>query len=360
MSDESKPASKPLTPEQKAAFDRAVAAQAAKNATPAIDATPKSPLAMAAAAASAVPAATEPAATGAAPPKPDPKVKAPTPAATAAKPAAKNVALPSTAKQRSSAATAPQGTLLGQGSNSGATNPFADMLTKAAELGTAAGKGKNTQIQFHLMVLDAAYNGTIDLTTNKHGPDRDDALILSEAYVRAQNTATIFDPKAPNQRKATSLVRTCIKLGHYRPIKGNHAPGEPVRSVNALMSEWRTARNKAAQNPKHSKKLQDATNTLMSFARAQLKDDRLIPESKFPDFIYRKDRDLPDAAELLARSRDALEALIKGTAAESTARDDSDEVKNAHQWLTVRLAKIAEEAAAQNAPQPAAPAKSSP
>jgi hypothetical protein len=218
-------------------------------------------------------------------------------------------------------------------------------MSKAAELGTIAGKGRNTQIQFHLSILDAAYAGTIDLTTNKHGPDRDDALMLSEAYVRAQNTATIFDPKAPNQRKATSLVRTCVKLGHYRPKNGG--AGEPVQTVNNLMGEWRKIRNGA--NSKLAKRLDDATNTLMRFARAQLKDDRLIPASRFQEFMLRKDRELPDAEELVARARDALKALIDGKAAEGTAKDDSQEVQSAHQWLTVRLAQLAEEAASATA-----------
>ena len=277
------------------------------------------------------------------------KIKASTvPVQPAAKPAAKpapvpNVKLPAGSRQNVPVSKAPTAPLMNS-----AANPFADLMSKAAELGTTAGKGRNTQIQFHLAMVDAAYAGTIDLTTNRHGPDRDDALVLSEAYVRAQNTATIFDPKAPNQRKATSLVRTCIKLGHFRATNGG--PGEPVRTVNDLMGEWRKIRN--GSDAKLAKRLDDATNTLMRYARAQLKDDRLIPSSRFREFMLRKDRELPDAEELVARARDALQALIGGKAADGTAKDDSQEVTNAHQWLTVRLARIAEERGLDDAAQP--------
>jgi hypothetical protein len=305
---------------------------------PAVNATPSSPLSVAAKIAAAhnagVTGRPAPTATAAAPAQPAPKPKV-TP----------NVPLPAAAKSRLPASKAPTAPLIG--GNSGTNQPFADLMSRAAELGTTAAKGRNTQVQFHLMVTDAAFAGTIDLTTNKHGPDRDDALILSEAYVRAQNTAAIFDPKAPNQRKATSLVRTCIKLGHYRPIKGGGS-GEPMRTVNALMGAWQAARQSPAK--KNSKKLDDATNTLMRYARAQLRDDKLIPDSRFPEFMFRKDKDSPDAEELVARARDALGKLINGKAAGGTATDDSDEVKNAHQWLTVRLAKIAEDKGAQNNP----------
>lgn len=269
------------------------------------------------------------------PADPAPAASTATPAPAAAKPKPKAVPLPKSAHPvRVAPANAPTAALLPGNS---AVDPFAALLTKAAELGTTNGKGRNTQIQFHLAVLDAAYSATVDLVNNKHGVERDDAALLTEAYVRAQNTATIFDAKAPNQRKAMSLVRTCIKLGHYRPTNGGS--GEPVQTVNNLMTEWRKLRDDAKRN----KNLQDATNALMSYARTQLKDPKLIPASRFRDFLYRSDREVPSAEEIVNRLRNALEALIAGKAAGGSAKDDFEEIKAAKEWLTVRLAKLAEE-----------------
>src|SRR6266536_3198858 len=100
---------------------------------------------------------------------------------------------------------------------------LAQLMARATELGEQAGKGKDTQIKFLLSCVEGAYHNAIDLVTNKHGNDVDDAIKLSEAYVKAQGGSTVFDAKAANQRKLASTLRTGIKLGQY--TKGG--VGEP-------------------------------------------------------------------------------------------------------------------------------------
>lgn len=210
---------------------------------------------------------------------------------------------------------------------------FEQLLAKAKELGEQAGKGKDTQVKFYLSVFEAAFQSKIDLNQNKHGPDIDDALKLSEAYVLAQGSATVFDAKAANQRKQRSCTRTMIKLGMWP--KGG--VGEPQATVNKLLTDRQTYR----KDPANAKKLDDAGNTLLRYARAQVKQDQLIPHSELRAFCFKRDHDLPDAEAILERIRKTAEELRDGTAAKGTALDNSVEVTAIINACTKRLTAIA-------------------
>ena len=160
---------------------------------------------------------------------------------------------------------------------------FADLLKVADDLGQQAGKGKDTQVKFLLKVHEGAFLGVIDNDADKHGASVDDATKLTEAYVRAQSGATIFDAKAANQRVAISKTRTLVKLGMWP--KGG--VGEPLSTVNALMVE----RQKLRKDPANAKKLDDAANALIKFARVQVKRDHLIQPSEFSTFLFKASPD---------------------------------------------------------------------
>lgn len=225
---------------------------------------------------------------------------------------------------------------------------FADLLQTASDLGAEAGKGKDTQIKFLLKAVEGGYHGACDLSANKHGTDVDDATKLSEAYVKAQQGAVVFDAKAPNQRKLISTVRTGIKLGGW-PKGGN---GEPLATVNNLI----TTRQNLRKIPAEAKKLDDAANTLMKYARAQLKRDTLIGDDELKEFCYKKAPNLPTAEDIIESMEKQLSKLIDGSAAHSTAQDNSTEVRNARQMLRGRLSAIATARGKAQGPAPVAKA----
>jgi hypothetical protein len=210
---------------------------------------------------------------------------------------------------------------------------FADLLQTAADLGAEAGKGKDTQIKFLLKAVEGGYHNALDLAGNKHGTDVDDATKLAETYVKAQQGAVVFDAKAPNQRKLISTIRTGIKLGSW-PKGGN---GEPLATVNNLM----TIRQNLKKIPAEAKKLDDAANTLMKYARTQLKRDQLIDDAELKEFCYKPGKDLATAEELIERMAKQLDKLVDGSASQSTAQDNSPEIRNARQALRQRLVAIA-------------------
>lgn len=213
------------------------------------------------------------------------------------------------------------------------TITFADLLQVAAALGADAGKGKDTQVKFLLKAVEGGYHNALDLTASKHGTDVDDATKLAEVYVRAQQGAVVFDAKAPNQAKLISTVRTSIKLGGW-PKGGN---GEPIATVNNLM----TIRQNLRKIPAESKKLDDAANTLLKYARAQLKRDTLIDDAELKDFCYKPGVNLKTSEDLIEAMVKQMDKLIDGSAQHGTAQDNSADIHNARQLLRGRLSAIA-------------------
>jgi len=207
-----------------------------------------------------------------------------------------------------------------------------DLMAVASELGAEAGKGTDTQIKFMLKVVEGGYHNAIDLKPNKHGRGVDDAEKLAEAYYKARTGANIFDAKADNQRKLVSCLRTGIKLGMW-PKGGN---GEPLATVNALMN----IRQKLRQVPAEAKRLQDATNTLLKYAREQLRRDTLIDEEELRGFCFKPNGKEPATAEeVLENIRKQLDKLVKGN--NHGVRDTSAEVIAARGELQKRLSAIA-------------------
>lgn len=208
---------------------------------------------------------------------------------------------------------------------------LAGLLQKATELGEQAGKGKDTQIKMLLSCVEGGYHGAVDLTANKHGTEVDDATKLAEAYTKAQGTATVFDHKAANQRKLISTFRTSIKLGAW-PKGGN---GEPLQTVDNLIAH----RQKLRKDPTtDKKKLDDAANTLLRYARAQLKRDTLIEGDELHSFCFKPQRDAKTAEDRVEAIRNSLQSLTKGTGG---IQDNSPKVKAALQAMTDRLVEIA-------------------
>lgn len=199
----------------------------------------------------------------------------------------------------------------------------------ATELGEQSGKGKDTQIKFLLKITEASFHGAISLKPNTHGAGIDDAEHLAELYVKAQTGATMFDAKAPNQRKTISCMRTCIKLGQWS--KGG--PAEPMTTVNALMAE----RDRLRANPQTSKKLDDAANTLLRFARAQLKSDTLIDNNTLDEYCKKPISQVQTAEQILESVSKTLDNLIKGKSSHGMAMDDSPAVKQAYRSIKTRL-----------------------
>lgn len=215
---------------------------------------------------------------------------------------------------------------------------FDDMLETATQLGTEAGKGKDTQIKFLLKAVEGGYHNILDLTPGKHGPDVDDAVRLSEAYFKAQQGAVVFDAKAPNQRKLASTVRVAIRLGSWP--KGG--AGEPLATVNNLM----TLRQNLRKKPENAKLLEDAANTLLKYARVQLKRDELLEADELEEFCFKPVKEETTAEAVLERMAKQLDKLIEG---DGDMQDNSSEVISARRSVRKRLEAIA---TAQGAGQP--------
>ena len=213
------------------------------------------------------------------------------------------------------------------------TLSFDDAMARATELGEQHGKGKDTQIKSLLTVLSLGYHNTFDLKPNKHADGVDDATRFAEAYVKAQGTATVFDAKAMNQAKLISTLRTAIKLGQW-PKGGN---GEPLATVNNLMS----MRQKLRINPLERKRLDDAANTFLRYARQQIKLDQLLDDQQLKEFCYKPVTTERTAEQIIETARDQLTKLIKGEAANGTAHDNHQLVVQARNLLTDRLKVIA-------------------
>lgn len=207
---------------------------------------------------------------------------------------------------------------------------FNDLLASCTKLGEQAGKGKDVQIKFDLKLIEAAYLGALSLDENKHGPARDDATVLSEAYWRAQNGAVIFDAKAPNQRKTISNARKDIKLGSC-PKWG---VGEPMGTVNKLVSLRLDLKKKNV-------KVDDAHNSLMRYATAQLKRDTLMDEDELRTYCVKADPDARTAEDVFEAIRKTINKLMIGKVSNCSDLDNSPEAQAIKNACTKRLTAIA-------------------
>jgi hypothetical protein len=154
----------------------------------------------------------------------------------------------------------------------------------------------------------------------------DDAAYLGEEYYRARNSSVVFDAKAPNQRKAVSCVRTCIKLGGKTALGRN----EPMTTVDNFVA----LRKKLRQNPANANKLDDASNSFLRMARAQLKSEQPLSHAELEAVCFKreaKDRTLED---VIGAIRKNAQNLLKG---KNGLLDDSEQMQSVVKNCTDRL-----------------------
>lgn len=219
---------------------------------------------------------------------------------------------------------------------------FADLLVAVSDLGTEAGKGKDVLIKFDLKIIEAAYAGTLSIDPNKHGVGIDDAQKLSEAYWRAQNGAVIFDAKADNQRKTISNTRKGIKFGSC-PKWG---VGEPMGRVNDLL-------NMRSKLKKAGTKVDDAHNSLMRYATAQLKLDQLMSDDVLQTYCVKKESDPRSLEDFFESIRSTANKMKEGKLTNCPDMDNSPEVQAIINSCTKRLIAIAKARAPSGGAAPA-------
>lgn len=230
------------------------------------------------------------------------------------------------------------------------------MLTLATDLGSQEAQGKDGQVTFDMKVAEAAFMEAVDLTKNKHGKGVDDATLLSGAYVKGRNAAVIFDHTEPKQRKLASNTRTMIKVGI---IDG------ALQAIFDIMTLRQAIRAKAkhvmlqgvkVDLTEEDQRLDDAHNTLMRFARAQL--DRAVvftgPELK--QFVFKQSAEAKakTAGDVLESILNTASKLLVGEVANCPQADNSAEVKAVIANCKKRLIALAKDRG-EEGPAPAKP-----
>ncbi len=207
-----------------------------------------------------------------------------------------------------------------------------EIMEVAKQLGADSARGKDTQVKSLLKCIEGAYHGALDLKKNKHGADRDDASLYAEHYWKAGNANAVFNYKDDNQQKLASTIRTSIKLGGSSKF-GN---GEPIVTVNKLMTTWQKLR----AGPER-KRLDDAANTLMKYARTQLKRDRVLSDDERREMGFRPGKTEATVEEILEATRKKLDKLINGTLNGGAVQCKSPHIIAARHSLSQELAAIA-------------------
>ncbi len=190
------------------------------------------------------------------------------------------------------------------------------VLADADTFGALAAKSKDSQAQFALKVFAGAYHGAIDTTANKYGNDVDDAQKIAERYVKARGSATVWDAKAPNQRKTASCFRALIKGGGW--TKGGS--GEPLTAMNNLMN----LRVKLKADPANVKLLDDAFNIQMKFCRVLVKRDQLPGDVELRAMCFKSQHAPATLETLIETMRKQIVAIEDGK------KGDDAQLKDGH------------------------------
>ena len=247
---------------------------------------------------------------------------------------------PAGRRQRSRKGQSMSDTTQTPGVTGGNLPKFQQLMNEAEELGAQEAQGKDVQVKFDLKVLEAANLGSIDLTKDKHGDGIDDAVKLSEAYFRGRNKTVIFDHKEPKQRKLAATTRTMIKLGGSPKWGVN----EPMQTVNQLM----TIRQNLRKTANKGTRLDDAHNTLMRFAREQLKLDTMISgDDALKAFCFRPESEPRSAEDWLRQVCKQATALRQGKLSNCPDLDNSQEISRIIKACNDRLSAIAKAKGAQ-------------
>jgi hypothetical protein len=181
---------------------------------------------------------------------------------------------------------------------------FADLVDNVEKLATVAGQGADVQVKYLLLITQAAFDGVVDNTINKHADSVDDATVLAEKYWKVRNKNVIFDAKAPNQRKTISTMRQCISLGGW--TKGG--PSEPISMVNRAMQSYRDMR----KDPATAKRLIDAANYLITIARRMKKHDAVLDDEELREIAFKPDAEIATVEDVLDATRRTLTKLYQG------------------------------------------------
>lgn len=181
---------------------------------------------------------------------------------------------------------------------------FQDLIAKSAELGATFGKGQDVAQQHLLTVFQAAFDGVIDNTRDKHGPGIDDAFLVAKAYWDARNKSVVFNAKAPNQRKSASCVRQVIALGGWH----QGGPSEPLNMVNSAMRQYLELRKVPGNMPK----LRDGYNYVVEIARKMKKAAQVLDLAQLRTLAFKPDRDVLTPEEVLATCRNTIQKLFNG------------------------------------------------
>jgi hypothetical protein len=209
----------------------------------------------------------------------------------------------------------------------GANRPtFEDCKAKCIGFGKDTGKGADAYVGLLVEMMEGTYHGAIDPDSrDKHGKGIDDVHLLVGAYMTARGNTQQFKGKSGGERKILSNGRKLSRLGACSKW-GN---GQPLANVSDLMFR----RNK--EFAKDAKNTDDAANTLLKYATAQLKSDTLIDGDALNGFC-RKNQS----------PQRATKAVLKGIIKQLQKVDDpSQELKDATTALVKRVGDLAIEEA---------------
>ena len=214
---------------------------------------------------------------------------------------------------------------------------FESLLGDAKRLGADRGRSKDAQLEFDMMLFENSYKGTLSLDRNRHGTGRSDAVVLSEAYVRAANATAKFDPKGDSEKRLVSNANKLIEVGSST----KWGRGQPMAWVQDFVDFWRGVRSKdplalkklpAGKTPKE---LNDVHNALMRLLTVQKRLDTLLPDNERNLYAFKTASQNEDTeVTRLEAARKALQKCQKNG-------DRSKEVADARDLLTKRLADIA-------------------
>lgn len=205
---------------------------------------------------------------------------------------------------------------------------FDELLAFARESGVQEAKGKDSLPHFLLKITEGAFLQVLDNVKDKYGPGVNDAAKLAEARFKAQTGSNIFDRKVLKIRQQVNRVNTMIKLGMWP--KGG--PGEPLTTLNSLI----TMRDKAA---KAGRKVQDAANSMLNYARAQTKSDHVLAGADLEKCFLTAEHDKPTEEDFWAAMRKKLQNAKNGKGLEGAA--DIETCDKIISQVTKRLKAIA-------------------
>lgn len=181
---------------------------------------------------------------------------------------------------------------------------FTQFLERTEALATIAGQGADVQVKHLLDVTQMAFEGVLDNTENKHGTGVDDATLIAERYWKTRNKQVRFDPKAGNQRKTISCVRSCITLGGWS--KGGS--GEPIGMVNSAMTIYQNLR----KVPGNTQRMVDPANYLITIARKMKKSDTVLDKDELEELTFKSEPDITTVEDVLDAARKSLKKLYDG------------------------------------------------